>query len=142
MGKKQNQSFLVSYIKLDKACSDMFGMKTGGVSEYINKLGSERDIPEREETMSRLVRYRGIRNKLAHEVGALEKLSEVKNYDIAWVEKFEKAVLRRRDPISQYQKSLRKNTTAYKVRRGFITAGIILLVLAIAAAVIYFGFIK
>ena len=108
MGKRQNQNFLEKYIKLDKACSDVFGLKTGGISEYINKLGTDSEIPDRKETMSRLVKYRSLRNKLAHEVGALDKITEIKGEDIKWLVSFEKSVLCAKDPLSRHKKNLYK----------------------------------
>ena len=135
MGKRQNQSFLVNYIKLDKACSDMLEIKSGGVSEYINKIGAS-SIPERKELMSRLVKYRGIRNKLAHEVGALDKMSEINGEDIKWVKSFEKSVSSGRDPYSLYQKKLRKSTKGYKAKRALVIF-LVLVVIAAAAAVAF-----
>ena len=58
MINKTNVSFLTAYIELDKACCHRFGIQSGGVSTYINKLVQERFVPEREEILPRLIRYR------------------------------------------------------------------------------------
>ena len=139
MGKRQNQNFLEKYIKLDKACADVFGLKNGGVSEYINKLGTDSEIPDRKETMTRLVKYRSLRNKLAHEVGALEKMTEIKGDDIKWVVSFEKDVIRGKDPLARHKKNLYKKTKEYKMRRALIISVIVRVVLLAAAATLYFG---
>jgi hypothetical protein len=115
IGRKLNERFLASYIELDKNCCDKFGVPAGGVTEYINRLNNARFAPGREEALPRLVKYRNIRNKMAHEVGSLRKMNDVTKADIAWIKKFNRDVTRRRDPISSYLKRARR----YARRRRF-----------------------
>ena len=115
IGRKLNERFLASYIELDRECCEKFGVSNGGVAEYINRLNNARFAPGREEALPRLVRYRNIRNKMAHEVASLRKMNDVTKSDIAWIKKFNRDVVRRRDPISAYLKRARR----YALRRRF-----------------------
>lgn len=100
---KINQSFLGAYIKLDKVCSDKLGAKYG-VTEYINKLTDAKFAFGRAEVLPKLTKYRKIRNKLAHEPDAMEKLDEATREDVKWLEKFERKVSGGSDPLSKYLK--------------------------------------
>ena len=100
---KLNQSFLGAYIKLDKVCADKLDAKYG-VTEYIDKLTDARLAPERDDVLKRLIKYRKIRNKLAHEPDAMEKLDEASRDDVKWLEKFERRASCGKDPLSKYLK--------------------------------------
>jgi hypothetical protein len=117
IGRKLNERFLASYIELDKNCCDKFGVPAGGVTEYINRLNNARFAPGREEALPRLVKYRNIRNKMAHEVGSLRKMNDVVKADIAWIHKFNRDVTRRRDPISAYLKRARRYARRRRLKR-------------------------
>ena len=136
MGKRLNESFLASYIALDRDCCDKFGITTGGVTEYINRLNNARFAPGREEALPRLVRYRNLRNKMAHEVGSLRKSSDVTKADVKWIRKFDKDLAKRRDPISAYLKKVRRYARRRRVKR-YITLSAIIAAL-ILGVVIYF----
>jgi hypothetical protein len=125
MGRRLNERFLSSYIELDKNCCEKFGVATGGITEYINRLNNARFAPGREEALPRLVKYRNIRNRMAHEVGSLRKMNDVTKADITWIKKFDKDVARRRDPISSYLKRARRYARRRRIKR-YITAGAIL----------------
>ena len=140
MGKRLNERFLASYIELDKDCCEKFGVAAGGVTEYINRLNNARFAPNREEVLPRLVRYRNLRNKMAHELGSLRKLSEITKADITWIKKFNKDVIRRKDPISAYLKRARRYARRRRMKR-YITAGAVALALIIGV-VVYFTVIK
>ena len=134
MSVKLNRIFFDSYLKVDKLAAQKFGIEKGGVSAYINRLINSRFAPDREQTLSRLIKYREMRNVLAHEGGAFESFSEIGRDDIKWIQGFESDLARRRDPISRY---LRKSKN-YVMRRG-LTAFVIVLALALAAAAaVYF----
>ena len=138
MGKKLNEKFLEKYIELDKLCADKFGASSG-ITEYINKLNNTRLAPGRDEAHSRLIRYRSIRNKLAHEVGALKKLNDITKADLKWICKFTKSVIKGRDPISEYLKS-----SSGKSKGGAKTVFTIaaIAVFLIALALVYLFVIK
>ncbi len=121
IGRKLNERFLASYIELDKDCCEKFGVSSGGVTEYINRLNNARFAPGREEALPRLVRYRNIRNKMAHEVGSLRKMNDVVKADITWIRKFNRDLAKRRDPISAYLKRARRYARRRRFKR-YVTA--------------------
>ncbi len=139
MGLRLNEKFLSSYIELDKNCCEKFGVSVGGVTEYINRLNNARFAPGREEALPRLVRYRNLRNKMAHELGSLRKMNDVTKTDIVWLKKFNKDISKRRDPISAYLKKARKYARRRRMKRYAITT---LIILAVIACVVLFFWLQ
>ena len=122
IGRRLNERFLASYIALDKICCEKFGVATGGVTEYINRLNNARFAPGREDALPRLVRYRNIRNKMAHEIGSLTRANEVTKSDVAWLRKFDKDIIKRKDPISAYLKRARRYARRRRIKK-YLTVG-------------------
>ncbi|MBR2650870.1 MAG: hypothetical protein IKD45_04350 [Clostridia bacterium] len=60
MSKKINEKFIKAYIELDKLCCENFGIRAGGVTEYINRLSNIRFAPGRDEVLPHLVKFRNI----------------------------------------------------------------------------------
>ena len=137
--RKLNETFLDSYIILDKICCHKFGVSTGGTTAYINRLISTKFAPGRDEVLQRLVKYRSIRNRFAHESGALENMDEISKPDIKWLEKFKKSIERNRDPYSIYLKKARKLTRRRKVKKVITVIFILLLIAAAVAAYFILG---
>ena len=121
IGRRLNERFLASYIELDKNCCEKFGIAQSGVTEYINRLNNARFAPGRDDALPRLVRYRNIRNKMAHELGSLRRINDVTKADIKWIHKFDRDVERRRDPISRYLKRARRYARRRRIKR-YVTA--------------------
>lgn len=136
MGKRLNQHFLASYITLDKDCCEKFGVATGGVTEYINRLNNARFAPGREEALPRLVRYRNLRNKIAHEIGSLRRSREVTKADISWLKKFDRDIIKHKDPISTYLKRARRYARRRRIKK-YLTVGAAVLAV-ILGVVVYF----
>lgn len=136
MGKRINEKFLSCYMELDKNCCDKFGVATGGITEYINRLNNARFAPGREDALPRLVKYRNIRNKIAHELGSIRKINDISKVDIAWLRKFNKDIVKRKDPISLYLKRARRYARRRRIKR-YVTAAAILLSV-ILGVVLYF----
>ena len=136
--RKLNEAFLDSYIEMDKLCCHKFGISSGGVTDYINRLINARFAPGRDDTLSRLIKYRNVRNKIAHESGALENLDEIAKSDLKWLAGFKKALDKKRDPFSAYLRKARKYARRRKIRKIFIGVFITLVVVAIAAFVLWF----
>jgi len=130
LGKKVNESFLVSYMELDRDCAEMFGVSVGGVTEYINRLNNARFAPGREDVLPRLVRYRNLRNKLAHEAGSIRRLNEITKQDTKWIKNFTKDLVKGRDPISVYLKKARKYARRRKIYKGISIGSAVILILA------------
>lgn len=139
MGKKYNEAFLNTFLELDKLCCMKFGIKTGGVTEYINRLNNARFAPGRDEVLPKLVRYRNLRNCFAHEPGAIRRKDDVAKEDIKWVAHFRKDMLKKRDPISKYLRKARKYALHKKLKRGLLIA---LPIVAVIVAVVLFIVLK
>ena len=117
-------------------CCTKFGLATGGVTEYINRLNNARFAPGRDDVLPRLVRYRNLRNKFAHEVGALRKVDEISKFDIRWLTNFQRDVSKKRDPISTYLRKARRFARRRKIRRAiYIIAAV---TIAALGAFIYY----
>lgn len=139
MGKKKtNKAFLSEYIQLDKDCCEKFGVSSGGVTEYINRLNNARFAPGRDDVLPRLVRYRNTRNKLVHEPAAVRKSDDVTKADVRWVRIFNKSVKRKKDPISRYLRKARKYVRRRKLRRVLLALLIIALLAGAGAAAYMF----
>ena len=136
MGKRLNHNFLEVYKELDRDCCEKFGVTSGGVTEYINRLNNARFAPERDDVLPRLVRYRNIRNKFAHDVGSIRKSDEISKADVKWVRGFNKDILRKRDPISTYLRKARRYARRRKFYR-FIFVTFLLIIAALVAALAY-----
>lgn len=133
MGKKINESFLSAYMELDRYCSEKFGVSTGGVTEYINRLNNARFAPGREEALPHLVRYRNLRNKLAHEAGSIRRLNEITKQDVKWVKSFTKDLSKKKDPISVYLKKARRYARRRRVYKIVtVVCGVIMLIAIVA----------
>lgn len=133
MGKKTNTDFLSTFIELEAACNSLLDCKRGGVSEYINKLKSSDCSSAGDEALKKLLRYRRIRNKLAHEEGALAETDEIEKSDIRWLKDFKKSVEKRRDPLSKKCGTVR---TIFKKTVGIVA--ILVAVTVVIAAVLLF----
>ena len=136
MGNRLNSAFLSAYIELDKVCCLKFGAATGGITEYINRLITARFAPDRDDVLPRLVKYRNIRNRMAHEEGAFGKIDEIAKADVRWIQGFKKAMQKKRDPISLYLRKTRRYARRRRLRKVLIIAALLILVLGAAAAFI------
>lgn len=136
MGKRLNHNFLEIYKELDRDCCEKFGVTSGGVTEYINRLNNARFAPDRDDVLPRLVRYRNIRNKFAHDVGSIRKSDEISKADIKWVRGFNKDLIKKRDPISTYLRKARRYARRRKLYR-IVFAVFVVLIAALAGALYY-----
>ena len=134
MGRKLNEKFVNNFIELDKLCCEKFGVASNGVTEYINRLNNARFAPNRDEVLPKLVKYRNLRNRFAHEPQALRKSDDIAKSDVKWVAKFKKSVKKKKDSISKYLKKARR----FARRRKFGKILLVLLILAAAAVAGYF----
>ncbi len=117
IGRRLNERFLASYIELDRNCCEKFGVSVGGVTEYVNRLNNARFAPGREEALPRLVKYRNIRNKMAHELGSLRKMNDVTKADLKWIRTFDKDITKHRDPISKYLRRARRYARRRRIQK-------------------------
>ena len=129
---KINMSFFNAYLELDKACAKLLEVSRGGASAYINKLAELRFVPERNEVLPKLLKYRKIRNILAHEEDAFSEIDEITKADIKWLSQFTASVNKKRDPVSRYERKAKIYGIWSKVK---VVLGIIIL-LALAVVVV------
>ena len=132
MSKRLNERFLKSFLELDRLCCEKFGVATGGVTEYINRINNARFAPDRDIVLPRLVKYRNIRNLFAHEPGAIRKSEEVIKEDVNWLFHFRLDMQKKRDPISKYLRKARRFARARRIKRALFITLAVLLVVAIA----------
>lgn len=136
VGKRINEQFISCYLELERDCCEKFGVTTDGITEYINRLNNARFAPNRDDALPRLVRYRNIRNKFTHEVGALRRSDEITKADMKWLRSFDRDIVRNRDPISLYLKKARKTARQRRVRHFFYVGAIVVIaVLTILLAI-------
>ena len=114
MTRRINQKFLDIYLLLDSTVCDKFCIEYGGVTEYINRLNDARYAVCREAVLSALVRYRSIRNMLAHEPGAMRASLGITRADLSWIKRFIRDIRRSKDPVSRY---IRKAERALAVKK-------------------------
>lgn len=131
MRSRTNMSFFKSYIDLDKVCAEKLGVERNGVSAYINKLVEMRFAPDRSEVLPRLIKYRKMRNIIAHEDGAIDKLDEIAKSDIQWLNRFAKKVSGKRDPISRYERKARRYAIWKTVKSILIVLLLVVIVICI-----------
>lgn len=134
MGKKINEVFFETYKSVDKACCDKFGVDKFGVTEYITRLNKTRFAPMRDEVLPLLVKYRNIRNSLAHDEGSLADVGNVTKYDVKWLKSFEKQLQKKKDPLSVYLRKAYRHRRLRKLRNVLL---VLLPILAAAAAAYY-----
>ena len=139
MANKINLAFFNAYLELDKICAKRFSISKSGVTAYINNLVDTRYAPDRNEVLRKLIKYRKLRNILAHEAVAMTELNEISKDDIKWVNQFAKSVEINRDPISRYERKLKRYEIWRKARIVLIILGILA---AIVAGVVVYNIIK
>lgn len=127
MANKINLAFFNAYLELDKICAQRLGISKSGVTAYINNLVDCRYAPDRNDVLRKLIKYRKIRNILAHEPIAMTELNEITKEDIKWVNQFTKTVDKKKDPISRYERKLKRQEIWRKVRIVLIILGVIAL---------------
>ena len=131
--KKYNEKFLDCYMEVDRLCCKKFSMAAGGVTEYINRLNNVRYTDGRPDVLPKLLHYRGIRNKFAHEAGALKHSNEVSRADVKWLKAFKRELSARKDPISAYLRRERKYARRKRIKAAVFTASVgIIAALALA----------
>ncbi len=132
---KTNQAFLAAYIDLDKTCAEKLDTKTG-VTEYINKLTNMRYASGRDEILPRLINYRRLRNRIAHEPGAMKDIDNIAKEDISWLKALDKSIKKGKDPVSKYLKKAGVGAKRRALVRTAIFAGAAALLLAVVALIV------
>ena len=140
MSRKVNEAFFEYYVQLDKLCCDKFGITEKGATEYITRLNNARFAPSRDEVLPKLVKYRNLRNSLAHDEGAMISSTDITKQDAKWVKDFVKTLDKKRDPLSLYLRKAQRHQRLRKLRRVLIIS--FLVIAAVAAGIIAFLALK
>lgn len=136
VSKKINTKFLKFYNEMDAACCAKFGVSTGGVGEYINRLNNARYAPDREEVLPLLVKYKAAFKRFNGVANAVKKDKEFTKDDLKWIQEFTRKVTKQRDPISLYLKKAKKYASKEKTTTTLCVILGILAVAGIVAAII------
>ncbi len=132
---KTNEKFLEKFISLESRLAKKLNVNTAGVSGYIDRLTNAKGAPDRDETLSQLIHFRSLRNRLVHQDGALRTLNEISKADVKWLTKFEKKVNKNRDPLSLHGKNAKNNRRRKLLLFLFVLALFIVAVVSTLAAV-------
>ena len=138
VSKRINDAFLNHYIELDRLLGGRFGAIAGGVTEYVNRLNNAKYAAGKDEVLPRLVRYRNIRNRFAHEPGAIRKSDELTRADVKWIIRFKHDVAKKRDPLSRYLRKARRYALRKRAYR-YLIAGTIgaVVIAALVLCIVY-----
>nr|MBE6544482.1 hypothetical protein [Oscillospiraceae bacterium] len=138
---KINMSFFNAYKELDSACAKRLGISRGGVSAYIGRLVELKYVPERSDVLPRLIKYRKIRNILAHEENAFDRSFEITNSDVKWLSRLARRVERSSDPISRYERNTRFYSIWKRVRIAVFLLIALLLIISVIIILSNYGII-
>jgi hypothetical protein len=139
MANKTNLTFFNAYLELDKACNQYFEISKGGATTYINRLKELEFGPDKSESLSKLIKYRKLRNIIAHEADALDDITEITKEDIAWLNDFIRLVEKKKDPISKYERRIKTYAVFRNLRLVLIGIGILFVVVLLFVILITFG---
>lgn len=127
MGKSRNLTFMEQYIILEATANELMSKKSGGISSYITELERQK-LDTGADTVALLKKCRAVRNKLAHDPGALRANSEITASDIKEIKHLTSRIKKRRDPLSVCLKGQKKR--AAKVKLAIVVIAAISLVIA------------
>lgn len=100
-------SFIDSYKRLEKLCSEMYG-DNHGVSTYIDEMLSKpvgsRYVSGWDEDLKQLKHYRWVRNQIVHEPGCTEE-NMCEYGDVQWLDNFYSRIMSTNDPLALYRKA-------------------------------------
>lgn len=99
-------SFIDSYKRLDKLCSEMYG-DIHGLSTYIDEMIGKPDgsyyVSGWNEDLKQLKHYRWVRNQIVHEPGCTEE-NMCAPGDMQWLDNFYSRIMSTNDPLALYRK--------------------------------------
>ena len=115
--------FFDEYKKLDKLCSEMYGINSGGVTCYLNDMMAvpvmqRNRIPEWNQTYDRLRELRHIRNQMAHGEGSFEDYP-CSEEDVLWLFEFRSKIMHISGPLAVYRRQTEESMHATRVKEDF-----------------------
>ena len=127
MSKSKNVSLMESYILLENEANRLMKTNRSGVSAYIAALEGQQRDPAADSTLIFLKKCRHVRNKLAHDPGALKSNTEITSDDVRRIKKLTEQMKLGKDPLS---KLLKKSPSALS------TVKLVLLCAAVIAFIV------
>lgn len=114
---KTDMEFFETYKRLDRLCSDVFGLRNGGVTRYIDELKAIGY--EYSEDCKTLKRLRHIRNQMAHDEGTFD-YQMCDREDIIWLNTFYNRMMKGAVPLAVHYRVGRKvqNTVRNNVQHN------------------------
>ena len=118
--------FFDEYKKLDKLCSEMYGINSGGVTCYLNDMMAvpvmqRNRIPEWNQTYDRLRELRHIRNQMAHGEGSFEDYP-CSEEDVLWLFEFRSKIMHISGPLAVYRRQTEESMHATHAKEDFLRA--------------------
>ena len=118
--------FFDEYKKLDKLCSEMYGINSGGVTCYLNDMMAvpvmqRNRIPEWNQTYDRLRELRHIRNQMAHGEGSFEDYP-CSEEDVLWLFEFRSKIMHISGPRAVDQWQTEESMHATHAKEDFLRA--------------------
>lgn len=100
-------SFIDSYKRLEKLCSEMYG-DTHGLSTYIDEMAGKPSgsyyVSSWNEDLKHFKHYRWVRNQIVHEPGCTEE-NMCEPSDAQWLDNFYSRIMSTNDPLALYRKA-------------------------------------
>ncbi|MDE7363931.1 MAG: hypothetical protein K2N27_03435 [Ruminococcus sp.] len=100
-------SFIDSYKRIEKLCSEIYG-DTHGLSIYIDEMigapNGSYYVSGWNEDLKQLKHYRWIRNQIVHEPGCTEE-NMCESGDMQWLDNFYSRIMSTNDPLALYRKA-------------------------------------
>ncbi len=100
-------SFIDSYKRLEKLCSEMYG-DPHGLSTYIDEMLGKPNgsyyVSGWNEDLKQLKHYRWVRNQIVHEPGCTEE-NMCEPSDAQWLDHFYSRIMSTNDPLALYHKA-------------------------------------
>lgn len=100
-------SFIDSYKRLEKLCSEMYG-DNHGVSTYIDEMLGKPNgsyyVSGWNEDLKQLKHYRWVRNQIVHEPGCTEE-NMCEPGDVQWLDDYYSRIMSTDDPLAVYRKA-------------------------------------
>ncbi len=134
MKRGKNLSFLENYILLERAADNLM-KKGGGVGAYIAALERQKLDTGAADTLKFLKKSKSVRNRLAHDPGAIKETSDITSSDIKRIKKLTALIKKGKDPLSRIEKN-KKESRKNKIKTALIITAALTL---IAAALILYG---
>lgn len=115
-----NYVFFEEYKRLNKLCGELYN-DPAGVTCYIDHMKhitrkEYHSIPNWQTDLEHLIRFRHIRNNLAHTEGAFKEKSCTQN-DINWIRNFYNRIMNQTDPIAMLHRNSISGQIPYPINQ-------------------------